>query len=160
MILPYMQGVSRERDQRRPLLQLKSWWGFKHYLLSKHPPCHASLILTYTGTQVFKNQKHSCACKHAGWKSAVSTVCALVGGCQERLHLEFYACPNKNNGCGLSVLVQFNSHYRYSFLLQMLYQHIINLFCIANFMFHIVLSFVVIHIPDCSMDKSLRLTFI
>lgn len=35
MILPYTQGVSREEDQRHPLLQQKSWWGFNHNLLTK-----------------------------------------------------------------------------------------------------------------------------
>lgn len=95
VILPHMQGVSREKDQRHQLLQQKSWWGFKHYLLTKQtttpPTAHIHVyVSTHGETRVWRGASQDRA-----------LVCALVGGCQERLDLEFYVCPNRNsNVCG------------------------------------------------------------
>lgn len=86
-------GGCRGNWTRLPLQQQKSWWGFKHYLLTKHPPIKSNKIHTYTDSK----EEHAWVCLYTlGWKSGVSPVWASAGGNQERLHLEFHVVANKN----------------------------------------------------------------
>ena len=88
VILPHMQGVSREEEQRQPLLQQKSWWGFKHYLMNKQTPktrekyVLASHIYWHTSTGETRTHVH--VSTHSQSEKCADNWGALSSGLERR----------------------------------------------------------------------------